>query len=95
LRVSGDRPWFLWDVGVTDAVFRERLRHPDPRIRAQWQGHLMREATVRDVWRYVTLEDILDNWEHISRHLGRMRPFWEYLLRGWREDGLLPAAMNP
>lgn len=89
--MSKDRPWFLWDVDVTEAAFRERLRHSDPRIRAQWQGQLMREATVREVWQYMTLDDVLENWDNIRRHLGRMRPFWEYLFNGWREDGLLPA----
>jgi hypothetical protein len=89
--VTKDRPWFIWDVDVTEAVLRERLRHPDPAIRAQWQGQLMREATVREVWQYMTLDDVLDNWENIRRHLGRMRSFWEYLINGWREDGLLPA----
>ena len=85
------RPWFIWDVDVTEAVLRERLRHPDPAIRAQWQGQLMREATVREVWQYMTLDDVLDNWDNIRRHLGRMRSFWEYLINSWREDGLLPA----
>ncbi len=86
-----DRPWFLWDVPVTEAVFRERLRHPDPRIRAQWQGHLLREANFDEVWKYVTLEEVLENWEHIQRHLGRQREFWQFLINGWREDGLLGA----
>lgn len=87
-----DRPWFMWDVDVTEAELRERLRHPDARIRAQWQGRVMREATVREVWEYLTLDDILTNWENIRRHLGRMSSFWEYLLEGWRRDGLLPPA---
>jgi hypothetical protein len=86
-----DRPWFLWDVDVSDAEFRERLRHPDPLIRAQWQGVLLREARFSEVWRYMTLEDVLRDWEHIRKHLGRSRERWEWLLRGWRDDGLIPA----
>ncbi len=38
-----DRPWFPWDVDVTEAQFRERLRHPDARIRAQRIGHMLRD----------------------------------------------------
>jgi hypothetical protein len=87
-----DRPWFLWDVEITDAEFRQRLRHPDPRIRAQWQGVLLREARFDEVWGYVTLGDVLDNWQYVYRHLGRMRPFWDWILAGWRKDGFLPAA---
>lgn len=31
-------PWFTWDAPVEAEVLRERLRHPDPLVRAQWQG---------------------------------------------------------
>ena len=86
-----DRPWFLWDVDVSDAEFRDRLRHPDPSIRAQWQGALLREATVADVWRYVTLREVLEDWRNIERHLGRRRTFWTWLIEGWRADGRLAS----
>jgi hypothetical protein len=52
----------------------------------------MREALFDEVWRFVTLEEILQNWEPIRRHLGRKRAFWEFLLRGWRDDGFLPSV---
>ncbi len=87
-----DRPYFLWDVPITEAQLRERLRHPDPDTRAQWQAVIMREARYADVWTYLTLDEVLRDWPDIVRHLGRMRGFWEYLLNGWRKDGLLPAA---
>ena len=86
-----DRPWFLWDVKVTDAELRERLRDPDPSIRAQWAGCILREATYAEVWSYLSVADIVRDWEHIQRHLGRRRAFWEWLLKGWREDGLVHA----
>jgi hypothetical protein len=85
-----DRPWFLWDVDVSDAELRERLKTLDPDARAQWQACIMREARYPEVWDYLTLEDILENWPNIRRHLGRMRSFWDFLLHGWRDDGLLP-----
>ncbi len=87
--VDPTRPWFLWDVDVSDALFRERLRDADPAVRAQWQGALLREATFTEVWRYITLAEVLRDWEHLRRHLGRRRAFWEFLLDGWRRDGLL------
>lgn len=84
-----DRPWFLWDVDVSEQERRERLQQPDPDARAQWQACVMREARFKEVWDYLTLDEIVRDWPHIRRHLGRMRGFWEFLLRGWREDGLL------
>ena len=89
---ASDRPWFLWDVDVSAAELRARLHHPDPRIRAQWQGVVLREARADEVWDYVTLDEVLRDWEHIRRNLGRRRAFWEWLLDGWRKDGFLPAA---
>lgn len=86
-----DRPYFLWDLPVSEAQLRERLHHPDADTRAQWQARVMREARYEDVWNYLTLDAILRDWPDIQRHLGRMRGFWEYLLKGWRKDGLLPA----
>ncbi len=84
-------PYFLWDVPVSEEELHQRLLDPDPDARAQWQACILREARFVDVWQYLTLDEVLSNWEHIHRHLGRRRNFWEYLLRTWREDGLLDA----
>jgi hypothetical protein len=86
-----DRPYFLWDVDVTEAELRERLSAADPDVRAQWEACVMREARYDDVWRYLSLEQIERDWPQIVRHLGRRRAFWEFLLQGWRDDGLLSA----
>jgi hypothetical protein len=85
-----DRPWFLWDLPVTEQEFRTRLRSDDPDIRAQWQGRLLREARFTEVWRYLTLGEVLRDWPRIRRHLGRSRPFWDFLIEGWRSRGLIP-----
>lgn len=87
-----DRPYFLWDVPVTEPELRERLREPDADTRAQWQARILREARFDDVWRYLTLEEILRDWPNIRRHLGRRRGFWEFLLQGWRDDGFIPGT---
>lgn len=87
----GDKPYFLWDIDVTEEQLRQRLCADDPDARAQWESWIMAEARYDDVWRYLTLEDILRDWPHIQRHLGRKRAFWEFLLRGWRNLGLVPS----
>jgi hypothetical protein len=86
-----DRPYFLWDVPVTETGLRERLRDPDPRIRAQWQGVVLREACYRDVWKYLSLSELVRDWSFLERHLGRRRRFWSWLLESWRRDGLLAS----
>lgn len=86
-----DRPYFIWDLDVSEADLRERLRARDPQIRAQWQARVMREARFADVWRYVSLDEVVRDWSWIRRHLGRSRAFWEFLLDGWRARGLLAS----
>jgi hypothetical protein len=86
-----DRPYFVWDVDVTDEELRRRLKSSDPDVRAQWEGHILAEARFDDVWQYLTVEDVLRDWPHIRRHLGRKRGFWEFLIDGWRRLGLIGA----
>jgi hypothetical protein len=83
------QPYFLWDVPITVAELRQRLRHPEPRERALWMARVMREARYDDVWRFLSLRDVLEHYDLIQRHLGRRRRFWDFLLDGWRDDGLL------
>jgi hypothetical protein len=89
-----DIPYFLWsdDDQLGEAELRERLRSSEPAERALWEARVLREARYRDVWKYVSLEDVLRDWALIRGHLGRMRAFWEFLLEGWRDDGLLPSG---
>ena len=86
------RPYFIWDVELSDDELRERLRSEDPRVRAQWQARVMAEARFADVWKYLDLEQIVRDWPYIERHLGRMRGFWTFMLDGWRRLGLLAAS---
>lgn len=90
--MGATRPWFLWDVEIDEPTFRTRLQHPDPSIRAQWQGALLREARFREVFEYLTLAEIVRDLPHIEPHLGRKRAFWHWILEGFRHDGVLPPA---
>jgi hypothetical protein len=84
-------PSFLWwdDVRISEDELREKLRSPDPAERGVWAGRVLREGTLRDVWRFVSVAAILRDWQYIERNLGRRRAFWNYLLDGWRADGLI------
>ena len=83
------QPYFVWDVPVTVRELRRRLHHTDPEERALWMARVLREARFADVWRLLDVHDV-DTWfARLKKHLGRSRPFWEWLLEGWRQDGLL------
>lgn len=86
------RVYFVWDQPLTYGELRQKLQSDDPDERALWIARIMREARYRDVWRFVRLAEVLAAWPRIERHLGRMREFWQWLIDGWRTDGLLPRT---
>lgn len=43
-------------------------------------GALLREANTRDVWLFVTRDEITGLWPLLQRHLGRARGMWAWLL---------------
>ena len=74
------RPYFLWWTDATVGDLHARLVDPDPDVRAYWMGALLREANTRDVWLFVTPDQIRASWDRLQRHLGRSRSMWAYLL---------------
>lgn len=83
------RPYFLWDEDTSIAELRAILRGPDSERRDHLIGKMLREARDVDVWAFVTPEEVARVLPRIGRHLGRRKPFWEFLIEGWRRDGLL------
>jgi hypothetical protein len=88
------RPYFLWDEDVSIGELRSILRRPDEfdPARLRLLGKMLREARDIDVWSFVTPLEVERALSGIARRLGRRRAFWEFLIGGWRDDGLLPAA---
>lgn len=74
------RPYFLWWTDATVADLRRHLAAGDAAERAYWMGALLREANSRDVWLFVSPQQIRDAWPSLLRHLGRRRELWGFLL---------------
>jgi hypothetical protein len=81
LRDDATRPYFLWWTETTVGQLKEHLASDDPEKRAYWMGALLREANTRDVWLFVTPDEIRALWPHLLRHLGRSRQMWAWLLK--------------
>ncbi len=85
------RPYFLWDEDVSIDELRQRLRGEDSYERLRLLGKMLREARDIDVWSFVTPEEVALALPVLGRRLGRRRAFWEFLIEGWREDGIIAA----
>lgn len=82
-------PYFLWDEPMTVAELREKLETVSQPEKLRLLGKILREARDFEVWRFTTPNEVLRLWPRLSRHLGRRRRFWEFLLGEWQELGLL------
>ncbi len=87
---QGDkRPYFLWDEDVSVDELQAVLRSgPEPE-RLRLMGKMLREARDIDVWKFVAPPDVARALPVLGRRLGRRRAFWEFLIAGWRDDGIL------
>jgi hypothetical protein len=75
------RPYFLWWTDATVGQLKEHLAASDPEERAYWMAALLREANSRDVWLFVTPDEIRALWPRLIRYLGRSRQMWAWLLK--------------
>lgn len=82
-------PYFLWDDPMTIGEVRRRLATSSPPERDRLLGKILREARDPDVWRFTSPEEVAARFSTLSRHLGRRRSFWEFLLNRWHKEGLL------
>ena len=82
-------PYFLWDDPMTLSQVDEFLRTASRPERMRLLGKILREARDTDVWRFTTPQEVASAWTELAPHLGRRRPFWEFLLGRWKEQGLL------
>ena len=77
------------DRAPSDPEFERRLAGGSPEERDRLLATLLREARDTDVWRFVAPAEVASALPRIAHRLGRRRPFWEFLIGGWRDDGLL------
>ena len=82
-------PYFLWDDPMTVAELKEKLALSSNDDRYHLIGKILREARDTEVWKFTTPQKVWQNWSEISKHLGRRREFWKFLVEFWDKEGLL------
>jgi hypothetical protein len=83
------QPYFVWDEPIRVAELRARLRQGDGEERLRWAARILRDARFDDVWRFLTVEDVVRLWPALAPRLGRRRAFWTWMLDRWRAHGLI------
>lgn len=79
------RPYFLWgDTELTLAKFRGLLVSADADTRAYLIAKPMRQAKPDDVFTFVTLADLTQQWPAVEAQLGNKRAFWQWVLDTWQ-----------
>ena len=80
---------FAWDRIETEDSLREKLSDESCPSWGRTAAWLMREARTEQVWQFLTLAQIENNFDRLRPQLGRRRPVWEYLIRVAHELGRL------
>jgi len=83
-------PYFLWDEPMSVEALRHRLSTASQAERNRLLAKVLREARDTEVWHFVSPIELRRAWPALAPLLGRRRPFWEFLLREWERQGLLP-----
>ena len=84
-------PYFMWDEPMTVAEIEQHLKNASKPERIRLMAKILREARDTDAWRFFRPADVAERWDGLASKLGRRRAFWEYLLAGWREEGLIDS----
>jgi len=88
-QLPSDNLDFAWDRIESAASLREKLADENSSAWYRTAAWLMREARVEQVWSFLTLRQIDQNFPQLQPLLGHQRPVWEHLLRTAHELGRL------
>lgn len=79
----GTRPYFFWDYEITDEQIKQILQN-GPLFEKAWViSRILQYAKWDDIWRYLTLNDIRQNFAHLRFRRPQDRALWAYALERW------------
>ncbi len=84
--LQAQRPYFIWNADLSEGDVRAILagRRGDLE-RIQMIAHVMQNARFEDIWKYVNLDDIVENWSLVRRMLWpqESKELWAWALQMW------------
>lgn len=83
---STRRPYFFWDYDLTEEQVRDILRSGNEIEKAWVITRILEYARWEDIWHYLTVDDIRQNFEHLRFRWPQVRDLWAYALKVWAGD---------
>jgi hypothetical protein len=80
---QSQRPYFFWDYDITEEEVHEILRGDDKVEKAWIITRILEYAKWKDIWRYLTVQDIQENLEHVQFRWPRDRELWTVAIARW------------
>jgi len=77
------RPYFFWDYDITEEDIRRILANGNQTEKAWVITRILEYAKWDDIWRYLTIDDIRENFEHLRFRWPQDRELWDYALKRW------------
>lgn len=78
-----ERLYFFWDYHITDEDLREILRSNNETEKVWAISRLLQSARWEDIWKYITLNDIRQNFNRIQFRTPDPRDLWAHALEIW------------
>lgn len=74
------RPYFFWDYEITNEQIRQILQSGTLSEKAWVISRILQYAKWEDIWRYLTVNDIRQNFANLHFRRAQDRALWAYAL---------------
>ena len=80
-------PYFCWDRNLTEQEIKDQLKTLKGLERDRLIAWILREAAFKNVWTFLTPQEVFNSLPRIQYWLGRWGDFWNYITKTWHELG--------
>ena len=78
-----EQVYFFWDYPITEDDVRAILRGDDADEKAWVIGRILQYAKWEDIWKYLKIKDVLENFANLRFRYAADRELWVRALKVW------------
>ena len=75
--------YFFWDYDLTEEDVREILRGENETEKIWVMSRILQSARWNDIWKFLTLQDVRENFSKIQWRTPYLRELWAHALEVW------------